>query len=105
MIKLNLLKKKKNNNLKKINYLINPKFYWRFVLFLICSMLLFSTLFGIYIYGESIADFNLSPENFVGYTEKVKKDRVENVLNLYSEKEKRVNDILENKEFLVDPSL
>ncbi len=100
---LKILKIKKS--FKKKNYRPNPDAYWKFLFFLGFFLTLISLFYGIYFFIQ------INKESFgteipsTGQVELVKKERIDKVLNYFTERESKSTDIFNFPSPIIDPSL
>ena len=96
---------KKENNFKKKDFTLNPNFYWKIAVMFIFFSTVLSFFFGyrlfIKINQESILPITNNDEQLPIVNE----DRIEKVLNYFSEREIKSNQILNSPAPVVDPSL
>ena len=102
-MKLQFLKKKKK--IKKENFKIDAGFYWNIILLLAFILIICAFVFGFFVFqkinkGEEIVT-DISSEN----VNIVKKQRIDKVLEYFTDREKRSIDILNSPSPVVDPSL
>ena len=100
---LKFLKRKKN--FKKGNFQIRPDLYWHLAL---CVGVLFTFpffIFGFYLFKQVNTEPELQAQNSNKQIEVAKKERVQNVLKYFSDREKKSTEILNSPSPIVDPSL
>ena len=103
-MKIEFLKKKKDF-LKKDESQIKPDFSWKIILYLTLAIILVSFIFGFNLFvqiNKEQPDSSTSPSLQANI---VKKARIEKVLNIFSERDKKSADALSSPSSLVDPSL
>lgn len=96
---------KKEYNFKKKNFDINPIFYWKIVVLSMVILVIFSFVFGYCFFVQINQVFVLPDINTGGQVGTVNKDRIEKVLNYFSDREQTSNEILNSPTPVVDPSL
>jgi hypothetical protein len=96
---------KKGNDFKKKDFAFNPNLYWKFVVGGVFVMILLSFFFGYRLFMQINQEFVLSVTNNGGQVPLINKDRIDKVLNYFSEREKRSALILNSPIPVVDPSL
>ena len=96
---------KKENNLKKKNFTFNPAFYWELAVFIVFVIIILSFFFGYYLFVQ-INQNPVLPATLGGeQTVTVSSDRLEEVLNYFSAREEKSNQIINSPSPVVDPSL
>lgn len=96
---------KKENSFKKKDFTFNQIFYWKLAVTLIFFSIIFSFFFG-YCFFRRINQETVLPLTNAGQQLPiVNKNRIEKVLNYFSEREKKSNEILNFPSPVVDPSL
>jgi hypothetical protein len=100
---IDFLKTKKNFNKK--NYQIDPNAYWRIILLVVLIMVLASFVYGFYVLLETNRDSFVSSANTNDQIEKNRKTRIDNILQYFSDREKKSEIILNSPSPIVDPSL
>ncbi len=103
-MKINFLKFKKKNNLKKKTFSINVNFYWKSILFLSLFILLIGFALGLFVFLKINKDFILPEIKKGSLMEKIKEERIQKVFDYFSQKEENSLQILNNNFFIVDPS-
>jgi len=96
---------KKENNFKKKNFQLNPNLYWKIAVGGAFVVILLSFFFGYRLFMRINQESVLPVANEGGQIPMVNKDRIEKVLNYFSEKEKKSIKILNSPAPFVDPSL
>jgi len=102
-MKINIFKKK--NNFKKKNSAPNPDFYWKIVMLCTFIIMAGSFCFGYYVFVQTNKDMVLPAAKDNGQVPAVNKNRITNVLNYFSDREEKSNQILITPAPVVDPSL
>jgi flagellar basal body-associated protein FliL len=95
---------KKKDDFKKKTFVINPNFYWKIVVLIAVILVIFSFVFGYYFFVQINQEFVLPDTNTGGQVGKVNKDRIEKVLNYFSDREQTSKEILNSPVPVVDPS-
>lgn len=95
---------KKENSLKKKDFTFHPNFYWKIILLCAFVIILFSFLFGYYLFMQTNQE-SVLPATNGGEVSLVKEDNLEKVLNYFSERERKSIEILHSFAPVVDPSL
>jgi cell division protein FtsW (lipid II flippase) len=103
MIKINLFKKEKS--FKKKDFTFHSNFYWRIILLCTTIIIILSFIFSYNLYIQISEEPVLPIENNDGQFPLVNKDRIDKVLNYFSEREKKSIEILNSPASVVDPSL
>ncbi|MFA6258041.1 MAG: hypothetical protein WC671_03495 [Candidatus Paceibacterota bacterium] len=102
-MKINLFKKEKSFKKKDFTFFTN--FYWRIILLCAVVIIFLSFLFSYRLFVQINQDSVLPIENNDGQLPIVNKDRINQVLNYFSEREKKSIEILNSPAPVVDPSL
>lgn len=102
-MKINLFKKE--NSFKRKNFQFNPNFYWKIVVGFALLMIIFSFFFGSNLFNQINQEPILAATNNSGQVPMVDQNRIEKVLNYFSEREKKSTEILNSPAPVVDPSL
>ena len=96
---------KKENDFNKKDFTFNPNLYWKLVLLVTFMLMVLSFFFGRYLF-EQVNQVSSTPQaNDNGQVPTVEKNRVEKVLNYFSAREQKSNEILSSPSPVVDPSL
>lgn len=96
---------KKENNFKKKNFAFNPNLFWEIAVCGAFIMILLSLFFGYRLFAQINQELVLSDIDKNEQVLQINKDRIEKVLNYFSEREKKSNQILNSPAPVVDPSL
>ena len=96
---------KKHNSFKKKDLAPNPNLYWKIAVFCTFFFIIISAFFGYYLFTQINQEFVLPITNSSGQVPTVNKNRVENALNYFSEREEKSKQIIANPAPVVDPSL
>jgi len=103
-MKIEILKMKKS--FKKGGFHTNPNIGWEFILCIAFVIILASFIFGFYLFKKTNEEFIIPiTDTNGGQVEMVKKERIKNVLEYFSEREKKSIEILNSPSPIVDPSL
>lgn len=102
-MKINFFTKK--NNFKKKDFTIYPNLYWKSILFCAFVIILFSFIFSYRLFVQTNQEFSLPSMDNGGELPFINKDSFEKVLSYFSEKEKKLIEILNSPAPVVDPSL
>lgn len=101
-MEINFLKKKKK--FKKGGTGIKPDLYWKYILNMTFALIVIFCAFGLYLFmgikNESIVPVVNTPEQNM-----IKKERINKVLEYFSEREKKSIKILNSPSPIIDPSL
>ncbi|MFH1608799.1 MAG: hypothetical protein ABH951_02145 [Patescibacteria group bacterium] len=103
-MKINFLKLNKEKQFKKPNFDINVDFYWELLLIISLALVIFAFVFGSYLFMKINKEFILPEIKTSGQLEKVKKERINNVFDYFTEKESKSISIMEFPSPIVDPS-
>jgi len=104
MIKI-FLKKEKTWTKEKENFWLNINFYWKFTVCFLFAVILFSSFFGYYLFMQINKEPVLSLSGTSPKVETVKKERMEKVLEYFSIRKQKSNQILNYPAPVSDPSL
>jgi hypothetical protein len=96
---------KKENNFKKKEFAFKPNLYWKFTLLGTLIIMILSFFFGYYLFEQINREFVLPTATDNGQIPTINTDRIEKVLNIFSEREIKSNQILNSPAPVVDPSL
>ena len=99
---MKFLKKKKK--FKKGGLGIKPDLYWRYILYTTFALIFLSSVFGLYLFMK-INNEPIPPVVNVNGENSIKKERIDKVLEYFSEREKKSIEILNSPSPIVDPSL
>ena len=102
-MQIKLLKKEKS--FKKKNFIFHPDLFWKIAVGGVLVSILFSFFFGYRFFTEINQEPILPATNESEQIETVKKDRIEEILRYFSEREKKSAEILNSPAPFVDPSL
>lgn len=104
-MKINIFNIKIKKKLKKENFQLKSNFYWKIVLCIMFLMILGSFIFGFFLSMKTNREAVLLNEDISRQTDMARKERIEKVLEYFSEREKKSADILNPSSSIVDPSL
>lgn len=96
---------KKEKSFKKKDFSFHPNLYWRIVAISAIIIILSTFLFSYRLFRQINQESILPLANVDGQLPIVNKDRIEKVLNYFSEREKKSTEILNSRTSIVDPSL
>ena len=103
-MKITLFKNKTAKNWKKDKLKLDPNFYWKMAICGALFLALLSFAFGYYLFTQ----INQEPLMLSGVSgkkaEEIDKDRIKNILQYFSEREKKSNQIINSPSPIVDPS-
>jgi len=102
-MKINFLKKK--NNFKKKDFVFNPNLYWKITIFGIFILMILSFFFGYYLFKQTNQEIVLQLTDNGEQIPTIDKDRIAKVLNYFSERDTKSNQIINSPSPVVDPSL
>jgi len=95
---------KKQKKFKKGGWAIKPDLYWGYILAITFLFILLFCIFGLYLFIK----VNKEPISFVPTVsdqEIIKKEKLDKVLEYFSEREKKSEEILNSPSPIVDPSI
>ncbi len=104
-MKIRFFKKEKSFKKGKENPWLNINLCWRSAVFFMFVVLFLSFSFGYYLFIQTNKEPVLSPVAASPEVETVKKERIEKVLEYFSKREQKSNQILNSPAPVVDPSL
>ncbi len=90
---------------KKESFTINPDIYWRYILFVSFILIFSFFVFDFYVFKQTNKDLNFSIDNLEMKEVNTVKERLNNALLHFSNREKKSTRILNNPAPVVDPSL
>jgi heme/copper-type cytochrome/quinol oxidase subunit 3 len=96
---------KKSDNFKKKSSNLNPNFYWGLTVFITFLMMILAFLFGYYLFTQINQESPYQPSKTNQQIPVVDKNRIEKVLNYFSEREQKSKEILNSPASVVDPSI
>lgn len=102
-MKINIFKKR--NNFKKTNSTPNPNIYWELIVFGVSFVMILSFFFSYYTFTQINKEIDTPTVKDNGQVPTVNKDRIENVLNYFSNRVQKSTQILNSPVPVVDPSL
>jgi len=96
-------------NLKKSfvkkDYNYNIALYWRIIVFVFFVVIIISFIYGFLVFTEINKDSGSPEVNNVDKASQNRKDRIDEVLESFSQKEQKTNVIINSPSPVVDPSL
>lgn len=95
---------KTKKNFKKKNLELNPDFFWKLIVLLVFILILFSFVFGYYLFTESRKDPIFSLED-INKKQAPEIEKTKKVLEYFSTQDKKSLEILNSPSPVVDPSL
>jgi len=102
---INLKFFKKEKKFKKESSWFSLALYWRLVVFLVFLSAIFSMFFGYYFFNKEGRESASGSSALGGQVEKIKKERIEKVLEYFAVKKQKSNQIINSPAPVVDPSL
>ncbi|MFA6353651.1 MAG: hypothetical protein WCW93_01835 [Candidatus Paceibacterota bacterium] len=96
---------KKEKSFKKKDFIFHLNLYWIVVLIITISIIFLSFIFSYRLFMQINQEPILSVTNKNGQLPVVNQDRIEKVLNVFSERESNSKQILNSSLSVVDPSL
>lgn len=97
--------KSKQNFLKKKSLQGKPDFFWKIILVLCFILLILSFILGLFTFKQIEKELDLSTKNSNGKVEITQKERIEKILEYFSNREKKSMEILDSTLLISDPSL
>ena len=104
-MKIKFFKKEKNFKKAKESLQSNINFYWRLIVFFMFIATLLSFFFGYYLFMQINKESVLPASSDSGKAEKVRKERIDQILEYFSAREQKSNEILNSPAPIADPSL
>jgi len=104
-MQIKFFKKEKKFEKEKENFWLNMNFYWKFAVCFIFIVILVAFFFGYYLFQKINKEVILLGNMDGLQTEKVQKERIEEVLEYFSLREKKSDQILNSSSSVIDPSL
>jgi hypothetical protein len=95
---------KKDTNLKKARFHINPEHYWKVTFYIALLIALTGCAFGLYLFSTTSSDFTLG-ENTQSSVETINKKGLEESIQYFDDKREKSESILVNPSPIIDPSL
>ncbi|MFZ1020104.1 MAG: hypothetical protein WAN61_03935 [Minisyncoccia bacterium] len=102
-MKINFLKKK--NSFQKKNFTFNASLYWKLILLGALAIMLGSFFYGYHLFKEVDQDSVLLVVNTPEQNQTVNINSLQKMLNLFSNRAEKSNQILNSPAPVVDPSL
>ena len=104
---MKFFKFKKQKNYKKVKegVLLHTHRYWEAAVFCMCGVTLLSILFGYYLFMGINQDSTSTTGNVPPQNETIKKERIDKVLEYFSMREQKSNQILNSAAPVADPSV
>ena len=96
---------KKEKNFEKKRLGLNLYFFWKLAVGFMFVSALVSLFFGYYLFGQINKETVLGQGGVSGKVETVKKERISKVLEYFSSRKQKTNQILTFPPTVVDPSL
>lgn len=96
---------KKEKSFKKGGFHTNPDICWEVVLYVAFALVVGILVFSFFLFKKTNKEFVTPAESSLSQTKTIKKERIEKVLEYFSEREKKSTGILNSSPQLVDPSL
>ena len=96
---------KKEKKFKKESSGFNPNLYWKLAVCFRFVVILSAFFFGYYLFVQINKDIVLERSSINGQFETIKKDRIEKVLEYFSSRKQKSNEILNSPAPVSDPSL
>ena len=96
---------KKRNSFKRKSFTLNPNLYWKLAVFSTFVIIITSFFFGYYMFKNINTDSPAPIANNGEQIPTVNTDRVTKVLNYFTIRQQKSNDIINSPSPVVDPSL
>lgn len=104
-MKIKFFKKEKNFSKEKESLWLNINFYWKFAVFFLFAVVVSSALFGRYLFMQTNQELVLSKDKTSPQVETISKERIDSVLEYFSNRDKKSEEILNSPAPVIDPSL
>lgn len=104
-MEIKFFKKGKNFKKEKENLWLNVNFYWKLAVYFMFVVILLSSFFGYYLFKQTSKEPVLSTSSDDGQVETLKKERVEKILEYFSIRKQKSDQILYSPAPVIDPSL
>ncbi|HNW71436.1 MAG TPA: hypothetical protein PKZ36_00970 [Candidatus Paceibacterota bacterium] len=92
-------------NYENQNFKISPDIYWNILIVLFFIIIIAVFIFSFNLYKQTSVESEVTYQNISGKIEKEKKEKINRVLEYFSEREQKSNEILNSPAPVVDPSL
>ena len=102
---IKFFKKEKKFKKEKENLSLAIDLYWKLAVLLMAIVVIFSAFFGYYLFMNIKKEPALSASGISQQFETVNQDRVNKILEYFSARDKKSNQILNSPSPIVDPSL
>ena len=102
---LKKLKKQKNFTKDQKSFWLNINFYWEVAVFVMFVIITLSSFFGYYLFVKTNQKLVLETNDTNAQLNTIKKERIDKVLEYFSIKNKKSDQILNSPAPIVDPSL
>ena len=96
---------KKEKKFKKGGFSLNLNLFWKLAVYFVFTTVLLSCFFGFYLFTKINNEPVISSNVTSGQVETVKKEKIEKVLEYFSQQKKKSIEILNFPSPVVDPSL
>lgn len=96
---------KPKKKFKKQDFTIYPGLYWKVLLSISFVFMLISFLFSFLVFMKINKESTISSEELDSQIPTIKRERVNNILNYFKEREEKTNEILNSPTSVIDPSL
>ena len=101
---MNLKFFKKKKKFRKGGSGVKPNLYWKYILYVTFFLIIGSFVFGFYFFMKTNEQLTL-PTIKTSKKETIKKERLNDVLKYFTEREKKSTEILNTPSPIIDPSL
>ena len=96
---------KKEKSFKKESLGLNLNFYWKLAVYFIFLVILFSFFFGYYFFKQINEEPVWEADGDNSQVETIRKEKIEKVLEYFSLRKQKSNQILNSPAPIIDPSL
>lgn len=95
---------KKTNQFKHDMQTINIRKHWTIILYVLFALILCSFVFGFYIFTKEGQDTSSDINVLTKTHNKISREKLQNILNIFSDREKKSAEILNTIPAVMDPS-
>jgi len=96
---------KRKKSFKKGGLGTSPEFFWDILLFIALAIIILSFIFGFFLFRKINRDTILAVDSISEKSQTINKERIDKILQYFSDREKKSAEILSFPASVVDPSL
>ncbi len=104
-MQIKLFKKEKVFKKRKESLWLNINLYWKLAVFCLFVVFLLSSFFGYYLFTQINKEFIVSEDARSSQSDTVKKERINKVLEYFSGRDQKSDQIISSPAPIIDPSL